>query len=917
MRSYLSGSLAPVGVALSLLLPIALHAEGTPAAGFDIGPALAACNVTWDTPGPSSQQSVPTGNGDIGLNVWVEPNGDLAFYISKTDAWSEDYAGPRGLMKIGGIHIAMTPSALGAGAPFVQVLRFHESEIDIREGSGPGEIDLRVWVDANHPVIRVEANSARPVSYKVTLNDWRKSDVTNRPIAPGETNQIVWYHRDPATPNVDPHLRNITFGAVAKGPGLVSNGSTELDSSAPVTSLLLSIVPLTATTATPEAWLAQLSALAKQVDALDLEKTRAAHLQWWDAFWRRSWVFAGGSMDAIQMTKGYVMQRYTTACAGRGAYPIKFNGSIFNVDDPTRMNTKTGKATPVDADYRDWGGGYWYQNTRAMYWPRLQAGDFDEMMPLFRMYENQMKVNRPIVKGYYGHDGSYFREQGPFWGGLKYVGRDAPPNWNDHYFTDILDIGMMMLDYAEYTGDVKFERETAIPMITDGLTFFREHFQPGPDGKLYLDNDNAIEMYWKANNPAPDIAGLHAILPRMIALPAGFVDASTRQTWEKMYAMLPALPHGRKNGKEVLLPYEGPQTMKSRNGENPELYAIYPFRLYGLGKPNLDLAIRTFFARKCRQMGCWVQDPVQAAMLGLTDVAAEYVHFNLVRTDPRLKFLAFWAHGCDYMPDEDNGGNGENGLQQMLLQAVGKKLFILPAWPRNWDVDFKLHAPYQTTVQVSYKGGRVVSLVVDPPARRADVVDLSGRPAYAPPPAPVVGQPGSVNSILSPADPVVALKQTLQGRPNVLADMTADTGGGQGPARAIDGSLQSKYFNHGQDADGFNPRGDNTGFVVTPGRHGVVTAVQFATANDMPERDPLAISIEGSNDPAAASANGNGYILLYSGPTGLAIDPGRNQWGPVIKFNNAAAYKNYRILVTETRGDSTDGAQYSEVKLGN
>ena len=27
--------------------------------------------------------------GEVGLNVWVEENGDLQFYISRTDAWSE------------------------------------------------------------------------------------------------------------------------------------------------------------------------------------------------------------------------------------------------------------------------------------------------------------------------------------------------------------------------------------------------------------------------------------------------------------------------------------------------------------------------------------------------------------------------------------------------------------------------------------------------------------------------------------------------------------------------------------------------------------------------------------------------------------------------------------------------------------
>src|SRR5271155_5865587 len=88
------------------------------AADFDLGAHLDACNVTWDVPGPSSQQSMPIGNGDIGLNVWVEPSGDLAFYIGKTDSWGANYVDSRGLMKVGGVHVSMNPSPLIAGAPF-------------------------------------------------------------------------------------------------------------------------------------------------------------------------------------------------------------------------------------------------------------------------------------------------------------------------------------------------------------------------------------------------------------------------------------------------------------------------------------------------------------------------------------------------------------------------------------------------------------------------------------------------------------------------------------------------------------------------------------------------------------------------------------------------------------------------------
>ena len=75
------------------------------------------------------------------------------------------------------------------------------------------------------------------------------------------------------------------------------------------------------------------------------------------------------------MTRGYALQRYMLACAGRGAYPIKFNGSLFTVDTYGRP----GPAGGLDADFRRWGGPYWFQNTRLAYWPMLAAGDLDLM----------------------------------------------------------------------------------------------------------------------------------------------------------------------------------------------------------------------------------------------------------------------------------------------------------------------------------------------------------------------------------------------------------------------------------------------------------------------------------------------------------------------------------------------------------
>jgi len=716
-----------------------------------------AYGVSWDEPGPGSSASMPLGNGDIGLNVWVDPGGDLLFYISKTDAWGgekDPAADPwmqqgGDLMKLGLVRVRLSSNPLTSGGPFRQTLHPGKGEIDITEGAGASEVNYRVWVDANRPVIHVEIAGGRPVDAHVTLYDWRldRGDTivpAGRPSgdAPATTGResaasgrepassdhtssgratLTWYHRNPGPGDerlADPHLADITFGATIEGSGLLREDDTTLRSAAPSATRLISIHVLTATTSSAGAFLGRLARQTAETDKVGIHAARSAHEQWWRQFWERSYIFLHGN-DSI--TRGYVLQRFVTACSGRGAYPVKFNGSIFVVDNPGwKVN---GHARPMNADFRAWGGQYWFQNTRPMYWPCLMAGDFDLMLPFFKFYLHMLPGNSALVQKYYGHDGAYFQETSPFWGGLPFMGPGEQALYTHHYFTPVLELSMMMLDYYDYTGDADFARTYLLPIASAGLEFFDRHFPRDSTGHLLLDPDNSIEMFWKVHDPAPDLAGLHAVLSRMLRLPATLAPGALKEKWRRLLSIVPSLPVDSTEGAARLLPYTGPQTAKSHNEENPELYAIYPFRLYGLDKPSLELARHSFDIRKCPQEGCWSQDPIQAAMLGYTDVAEEDVRYALTRKDPGLKFPAFWAASHDYMPDEDNGGNGENGLQQMLLQTDGRKLLLLPAWPAGWDADFKLHAPYLTVIEGKVRNGRLTELVVTPAGRRVDVVD--------------------------------------------------------------------------------------------------------------------------------------------------------------------------------------------------
>jgi hypothetical protein len=54
---------------------------------------------------------------------------------------------------------------------------------------------------------------------------------------------------------------------------------------------------------------------------------------------------------------------------------------------------------------------------------------------------------------------------------------------------------------------------------------------------------------------------------------------------------------------------------------------------------------------------------------------------------------------------------------------ITERILLLPAWPQDWEVDFKLHAPKQTTVECGFRAGKVTRLIVSPKERRKEVMD--------------------------------------------------------------------------------------------------------------------------------------------------------------------------------------------------
>ena len=115
----------------------------------------------------------------------------------------------------------------------------------------------------------------------------------------------------------------------------------------------------------------------------------------------------------------------------------------------------------------------------------------------------------------------------------------------------------------------------------------------------------------------------------------------------------------------------------------------------------------------------WIQGVVHYAHLGMTENAQDQIIKKL--DDGPYRFPAFWPPLIDWVPDHNWGGMGMIGLQEMLMQTYDDRIVLLPAWPRGWNVTFRLHAPHQTTVEAKVVKGRIEQFKVLPESRSGDV----------------------------------------------------------------------------------------------------------------------------------------------------------------------------------------------------
>ena len=781
-----------VVVAFAAIVLMASLARGRefPLSAVTSAARMARYDVVWNSPSKDASGVMPLGNGDVAAGVYVLEGGDLYLLLAKNDAYN--YMGD--IFKTGRVRIALDPNPFKAGKSFRQTLDLPTGSIRIEadgvklciwadaqrplfhvESDSPHAISVTARPDLWK---RIDHTGFNSLGYTVTGGGLPGSEPP-QDVRLDRNGRMLWYFavgdrsiyaddlklygvEGMQSKFQDPFRFN-TFGNLLDSPqlalvdGKLAGTGKTFD---------IRIHSLTRQTPEPSSWISAIEEQAART--LDVTKDWNDHCRWWADFWDRSWVIVSDNtlpVDAREkffgepgvagtreeedggalVAQGYNVFRFLMACQSRGRVQTKFNGGLFTQQLHLKGEKGRDHASRLSdgswlthEDDRMWGRRFTFQNQRLLYWPLLASGDFELMKPFFDYYSNLLGMRTAITKAWFGHDGAYYRENIEPTGAERDCGGKPPKTkqgekfegwYHDYYFTCGLETTAMMIDYVAYTGDTAFRDRTLVPFAREILLFFDKHYQRDAVGKLRLDPAQVIETWWIAVNPAPDVAGLRFCLDGLLAMKAGTADDQAR--WRAFRAEIPEVAMQVVDGRQAIAPAE--KWEKKRNGENGELYPVFPFRCFGLGLGSEDVVQWTMKHRSCKDAcggACWTQDQIHWAYAGCANEARDGLVHRFRTASTLCRFPLYGHEGPDSCPDFDHFGSGGVALQRMLIQE-GKdgKILLLPAWPGNWDADFKLHLNGGGTLSGMVKDGKLLTWDIVPACRRRDVV--VGTPALA------------------------------------------------------------------------------------------------------------------------------------------------------------------------------------------
>ena len=709
-------------------LACAIGSSSLAAAPAGVNPVIASGrnDIVCLGPALNRYEALPLGNGQLGVLVRNEHGLDYLFNHGAFFASADE---SEWLISSGEVAVNL-PEAWTKG--FVeQRLILHEGKIETTFAAGT----VRSWLAEGLDLLVVEIEAKEPLpELTVDVSVWpRAGGMEALPtVAAAQAGEIAL-----TTVGMSRH-RATSLLVAAPGAG-ATTGERSARLTVPGGQRQVTLIVANPCVVAPHATAAAAVTEARRVVAAGRQAGVAAlrqqHDEYWRGFWARTEVYMhSDDQFADYLESLYNIFLYTMAGSSRGAEATKFNG---------------GNALFAN-DWRSWGGCYWYQNTRELYWPLLAADAPELWAPFVDLYVRNLPAMRQQAKDSYNLPGACIDETMRRTGG----GDKSGNPYTHLYNTTGTELAHQFYTRYLYTGDEEYLRTAVYPLMKEVVTFHLSFFRKEADGKYHIYPSNSRETWWFVRDSITDLTAIRTVLPILVRLSERFgVDTDLGPHWQDVAANLAAFPVEAKNDTfapgvfldefppsglpkaEQLYPNPARRTrLATRNTfncENCMLEPVYPWGLIGLDSPAdaLDRMRRTWKTRPYAGWGfgnAWDASAIWAARLGMAQEAVELLR-QFVIGDQYFPCGYFGTPGG--MPTEwgkvlpdcaglDGHGVLATAVQEMQLQSYGGVIRVYPAWLKGWQGRFRLAA----------EGGFVISASIgaDGAVPQVDILSRRG-----------------------------------------------------------------------------------------------------------------------------------------------------------------------------------------------
>jgi hypothetical protein len=690
------------------------------------GGVVSRSDVFLGQPNTADSQSLPLGNGSLGVAAWAA--GGFTAQLNRSDTMPNRLS--PGQVQIPGL------AAMTSASNFTGTLDLYNGVLN----ESGGGMTMQAWVPAGKDELIVNVTGANPSTQETAdLHLWSGRSPTA--AASGAIGSLAQTWVD----NSQTGSSGQTFGAMS---AITAGGQNVTASVVNSTEVQVAFTPnsngsFRVVIAAPEWTGGNATTTASTLIGSDTTTAASTLLatqsSWWNSYWANAGLIEATSSDgtAQYMENLRTLYLYDEAASMKsGAYP----GSQAGVAD----------MFAYDQDQQDWyPAGYWLWNLRGQIAANLSSGNFSLNLPIFGMYLNDLTNIKAWTSAQMGGlTGACVPETMRFNGNGYYNGGSnssnascataSSPSYNAEDITSGAELALWIWQQYEDTGSLSF-LQTYYPLMEQASEFLLAYQKLGSDGYLHA-VANAHETQWAVQDPTTDLAADQALFPATVSAATLLnTDSSlvsqlkTAEGEIEPYARTDAATHDQllnaqpttasatasvdAGGTDVIADSFQPSAT-IHNGENIGLEPVWPYGVIGdsttVNGDNLTaVADRTYNSRPNVNNPDWSFDAVDAARL---DMPSQVESDLVAITESYQSYISGLGNlSSGTTGDEpyiEQSSTVATAMDEALATDYDGTLRIAPAWPSGWNAAGTVYIQGGSKVDVQVQGGVITTAAI-------------------------------------------------------------------------------------------------------------------------------------------------------------------------------------------------------------